>query len=53
MKNQLKNVALSIVAAVALASCSGLGSMVKKYDKMVKYEVKPNPLEMHGDTVKV
>jgi tetratricopeptide (TPR) repeat protein len=51
MKNQLKNVALSIVAAVALASCSGLGSMVKKYDKMVKYEVKPNPLEMHGDTV--
>jgi len=51
MKNQLQNVALSILAVAGLASCAGLGSMMKKYDKMVKYEVKPNPLEMHGDTV--
>jgi hypothetical protein len=53
MKNQLQNVALSILAAAGLASCAGLGSMTKKYDKMVTYEVKPNPLEMHGDTVAV
>lgn len=51
MKNQIQNVALSILAAAALSSCAGLGSMMKKYDKMVKYEVKPSPLEMHGDTV--
>jgi hypothetical protein len=51
MKNQIQNVALSILAVAGLASCAGLGSMMKKYDKMVKYEVKPSPLEMHGDTV--
>lgn len=51
MKNQIQNVALSILAVAGLASCAGLGSMMKKYEKMVKYEVKPNPLEMHGDTV--
>ena len=51
MKNQIQNVALSILAVAGLASCAGLGSMMKKYDKMVTYEVKPNPLEMHGDTV--
>lgn len=53
MKNQIQNVALSLLAAAGLSSCAGLGSMMKKYDKMVKYEVKPNPLEMHGDTVVV
>ena len=53
MKNQLQNAALSLLIAVGLASCAGLGSMMKKYDKMVKYEVKPNPIEMHGDTVTV
>ncbi|TAL61354.1 MAG: hypothetical protein EPN85_05005 [Bacteroidetes bacterium] len=51
MKNQIQNVVLSLLAVVALSSCAGLGSMMKKYDKMVKYEVKPSPLEMHGDTV--
>src|ERR1035437_8481434 len=53
MKNKFQNVALSLLAAAGLASCAGLGSMTKKYDKMVTYEVKPNPLEMHGDTVAV
>ncbi|HEY4800337.1 MAG TPA: hypothetical protein VII99_14750, partial [Bacteroidia bacterium] len=51
MKKQITNVALSVLAVAGLASCAGLGSMMKKYDKMVTYEVKPNPLEMHGDTV--
>jgi tetratricopeptide (TPR) repeat protein len=51
MKNQIQNVALSILAVAGLASCAGLGSMMKKYDNMVKYEVKPSPLEMHGDTI--
>ncbi|MEK6615573.1 MAG: hypothetical protein AABZ32_05615, partial [Bacteroidota bacterium] len=53
MKNQIQNVALFILAVAGLSSCAGLGSMLKKYDKMVKYEVKPSPLEMHGDTVVV
>ncbi len=53
MKNQIQSVALSLLAVAGLASCAGLGSMMKKYDKMVKYEVKPSPLEMHGDTVVV
>lgn len=53
MKNQIQNIALSILAVAGLASCAGLGSMMKKYEKMVKYEVKPNPIEMHGDTVAV
>lgn len=53
MKNQLQHIVLSFFAVAALASCAGLGSMMKKYDKMVKYEVKPNPMEMHGDTVAV
>lgn len=53
MKNKIQHIALSILAVAGLASCAGLGSMLKKYDKMVTYEVKPNPLEMHGDTVAV
>jgi len=53
MKNQIQNIALSILAVSGLSACAGLGSMVKKYDKLVKYEVKPSPLEMHGDTVVV
>lgn len=53
MKNQTQNVVLSLFAIVGLASCAGLGSMSKKYDKMVTYEVQPNPLQMHGDTVPV
>jgi len=48
MKNQhLKGVSLIIAAAVALAGC-------KSTDwSKVKYEVTPNPLEMHGDSVVV
>jgi tetratricopeptide (TPR) repeat protein len=40
------------VGAVVLTSCDGLGKMIKKQN-LVTYEVKPNPLEMHGDSVSV
>jgi tetratricopeptide (TPR) repeat protein len=53
MKNPIQNITMSLLIAAGLTSCAGLGSMLKKYDKMVSYEVKPNPLEMHGDTVMV
>src|SRR6185503_13534835 len=44
---------LSVLAiAVALAGCNGLGKMSKNAN-LVKYEVTPNPLEMHGDSVAI
>src|ERR1035437_4092521 len=53
MKNQpLKIVGLAVITAVALASCSGLGKLVKNADK-ITYKVTPDPMEMHGDSVGV
>ena len=43
---------LSIALAFVMASCGGLGTMIKKADT-VQITVKPDPLEMHGDTVRV
>ena len=42
----------AVIAAMGLASCSGLGKMAKK-EATVQYTVTPNPLEMHGDSVAV
>lgn len=51
MKNQpLKIVGLAVITAVALASCSGLGKLVKNADK-ITYKVTPDPMEMHGDSI--
>jgi hypothetical protein len=50
--SDFKIIALVSGAALILASCDGLGKMIKKQNT-VTYEVKPNPLEMHGDTVSV
>lgn len=46
-----KIISLFVVAA-AVAGCNGLGKMSKNAGT-VKYEVTPNPLEMHGDSVAV
>lgn len=53
MKNPgLKALATVLSASVILAGCSGLGKMAKKANT-VTYEVKPNPMEMHGDSIQV
>lgn len=43
---------LFAVAAMSLASCTGLKKMVKK-EPTVQYTVTPSPLEMHADSVAV
>jgi outer membrane protein OmpA-like peptidoglycan-associated protein len=53
MKNKnVKVVFATVTTAVILASCGGLGKMVKNANK-ISYEVTPKPLEMHGDSVAV
>jgi len=46
-----KIISLFIIAA-AVAGCNGLGKMSKNAGT-VKYEVTPNPLELHGDSVAI
>jgi len=46
----LRNLTLAVGATALLVGCNGLGKMVKK-QKTFTYDVKPNPLEMHGDSV--
>ena len=46
----LRNLTLAVSATALLVGCNGLGKMVKK-QKTITYDVKPNPLEMHGDSV--
>ena len=46
----LRNLSLAVGATVLLIGCNGLGKMVKKQG-LITYDVKPNPLEMHGDSV--
>lgn len=41
-----------LCVSIALAGCNGLGKMSKNFGK-VTYEVTPNPLEMHGDSVAI
>jgi len=52
--NIIKKVAKLLVLSVLIgsfASC-GIGKMVKNADK-ISYTVKPDPLELHGDSVKI
>jgi len=46
-----KIISLFVIAA-AVAGCNGLGKMSKNAST-VKYEVTPNPVEMHGDSVAI
>ncbi len=41
-----------LILVVFIAGCNGLGKMAKKYS-LVKHEVTPNPLELHGDSVAI
>ncbi len=47
----IKPVSLLLLAA-AVVGCNGLGKMAKNAS-LVKYEVTPNPLEVHGDSVAI
>jgi Flp pilus assembly protein TadD len=49
--NYTKSVTFILIAA-AVAGCNGLGKMAKNAS-LVKYEVTPNPLEEHGDSVAI
>ena len=42
----------ALIISIALTACNGLGKMAKNAPK-VQYEVTPNPLEMHGDSVAI
>ena len=46
----LRNLSLAVGTTALLVGCNGLGKMVKK-QSTITYDVKPNPLEMHGDSV--
>ncbi|MBS1634522.1 MAG: hypothetical protein JST26_01280 [Bacteroidetes bacterium] len=46
----LKTLSLAVGTAVFLTGCNGLGKMVKKQN-LITYDVKPNPVEMHGDSI--
>ena len=50
--NMLKVLSLAVGTSVLLSGCDGLGKMIKKQN-LITYEVKPNPLQMHGDSVSV
>ncbi len=53
MKNNLtKGISIALAATVVLSSCNSLNKMASKYGT-VSYSVTPNPLEMHGDSIKV
>lgn len=46
----LRNLSLAVGTTALLVGCNGLGKMVKKQSTF-SYDVKPNPLEMHGDSI--
>jgi tetratricopeptide (TPR) repeat protein len=48
----LRNITLAFVAVATITSCNPLNKMEKNVDSTT-YEATPNPLEMHGDSVKV
>jgi len=53
MKNRnLKLLALVAVAATTFMACNPLNKMVKRQAE-VNYELTPNPVEMHGDTIAI
>lgn len=53
MKNHFaKGMTLVLAASIGMTGCNSLKKMKKKYD-LVTYTVTPDPLEMHGDTVRI
>lgn len=51
MNSKLKVLSFMLLG-FAIAGCNGLGKMAKNFGT-VKHEVKPNPLELHGDSVAI
>ncbi len=49
-RNTLKVLSLLVGTSVAITGCDGLGKMIKN-QSLITYEVTPNPLQMHGDSV--
>jgi tetratricopeptide (TPR) repeat protein len=47
----LRTLGAGLSVAVVLTGCDGLGKMIKK-QKDISYTATPNPIEMHGDSVK-
>lgn len=53
MKNQdVKLLALAVATSTAFIACNPLSKMVKRQSE-VNYEVTPNPVEMHGDSIAI
>jgi Flp pilus assembly protein TadD len=53
MKNQnVKLTAIAAITATAFIACNPLNKMVKRQAE-VNYELTPNPVEMHGDSVAI
>lgn len=48
--NTLKVSAILLGASLFVAGCDQLGKMIKK-QKEITYNVSPNPIEMHGDSI--
>jgi tetratricopeptide (TPR) repeat protein len=46
----LRNLSLAVGTTALLVGCNGLGKMVKKQSTF-SYDLKPNPLEMHADSI--
>lgn len=51
-KRYLQGSSLTIVAALVISGCGGLGKM-SKYVENIKYTLEPNPLIVQGDSVAV
>lgn len=49
---KVQPITMLLAAGIVISGCDGLGKMVKNANQ-VKYEVTPNPLELHGDSVAV
>ena len=51
-KLSLKSIAIAAIAVTSLMACNPLNKM-SKYAENIKYNVVPNPLEVHADSVEV
>ena len=53
MKKRFSSVVVALTAVTLLfQGCAGLGSMQKHMEEL-NFKVEPNPLEVHGDSVKI
>lgn len=51
-KKSTQIVSLTLIAAIGLSACTGLGKLAKNADK-ITYKVTPDPIEMHGGQVAI